>query len=49
MDNNMIEYDPQTRIFSTSDKGIDFLRFIENLKKNFHGIATGIRTKSMKP
>ena len=25
------------------------LRFIENLKKHFHGIATVIRTKSIKP
>ncbi len=26
MENNLIEYDPQARIFRTSDKGIDFLK-----------------------
>ena len=44
--NNMIEYESETRIFRTSEKGIEFLRFIENLKRGFHGIATVILTKS---
>jgi predicted transcriptional regulator len=44
--NNMIEYESETRIFRTSEKGIEFLRFIENLKRGFHGIDTVILTKS---
>jgi predicted transcriptional regulator len=35
MDNNMIEYDAQARIFKTSDKGIDFLKFHREFEKTF--------------
>ena len=35
MDNNMIEYDPQARIFRTSDKGIDFLKVHREFEEKF--------------
>ena len=35
MGNNMIEYDPQTRIFRTSDKGIDFLKVQREFEEAF--------------
>ncbi len=35
MDNNVIEYDPQARIFKTSDKGIDFLKVHREFEEAF--------------
>ena len=35
MDNNMIDYDPQTIIFRTSDKGIDFLKVHREFEEKF--------------
>ena len=43
MENNMIKYDPQARIFRTSDKGIDFLKVHIEFEEAFHGIITVIR------
>ena len=49
MENKMIEYDSQSRIFRTSAKGIDFLKVQRKFEEAFQGIATVICTKSMKP
>ena len=35
IENNMIEYEPQSRIFTTSDKGIDFLKIHGEFEEAF--------------
>ena len=42
----MIEHEAPTRIFRTSEKGIEFLKIQREFEARFHGIAIVVLTKS---